>query len=62
LGDRKPAGGPVAYQDPATGKRIKPGTNLGDAYQETNLSVVRRRLYPVGVRLAMVLNEVWPEE
>jgi hypothetical protein len=41
--------------------RIKPGTKLADAYQEANLPVVRRRLYQAGIRLAMVLNEVWPE-
>jgi hypothetical protein len=51
-----------AYQDPTTGMRIRPGTRLGDAYQETNLPTVRRRLYQGGVRLATVLNGVWPEE
>jgi len=48
-----------AYQDPGTGRRIKPGTKRGDAYQEANLPVVRRRLYLAGVRLAMVLNETF---
>src|SRR5207237_984302 len=48
----------AAYQDPATGQRIKPGAKLGDAYQQTNLPVVKRRLYQAGVRLALVLNEV----
>jgi hypothetical protein len=51
-----------AYQDPATGQRIKPGTKLGDAYEDANLPVVKRRLYQSGVRLAMVLSQVWPEE
>jgi hypothetical protein len=51
----------AAYQDPATGRRIKPGAKLGDAYQERNLPVVKQRLYQAGVRLARVLNEVWPE-
>jgi hypothetical protein len=50
-----------AYQDPRTGQRIRPGTKLGDAYQAANLPVVRRRLYQGGIRLAVVLNEVWPE-
>ncbi len=45
-----------AYQNPATGLRIKPGANLATAYQEANLPVVRVRLYKGGVRLAIVLN------
>ena len=51
-----------AYQVPETGKRLKPGQKLGDAYLEANLPVVRRRLYQAGVRLAMVLNEAFPSE
>jgi hypothetical protein len=51
-----------AYQDPATGQRIKPGSKLRDAYQDANLPVVRRRLYQAGARLAWVLNEAFPEE
>jgi hypothetical protein len=51
-----------AYQDPATGMRIRPGARLGDAYQDAHLPTVRRRLYQAGVRLATVLNGVWPEE
>jgi hypothetical protein len=51
-----------AYQDPATGYRIKPGTKLGDAYQAKSLPVVRRRLCQAGVRLAMVLNEAFSEK
>jgi hypothetical protein len=31
----------VAYQDPATGQRIKPGTKLAAKYQEANLPVAR---------------------
>ena len=50
-----------AYQVPGTGKRIKSGQKLGDAYLEANLPVVRQRLYQAGVRLAMVLNEAFPE-
>jgi hypothetical protein len=50
-----------AYQDPATGKRIKPGPRLADAYQDANLILARRRLDEGGVRLVRVLNEVWPE-
>jgi hypothetical protein len=51
-----------AYQDAATGMRITPGQRLGDAYQEANLPVVRRRLSQGGIRLAMWLNGVWPAD
>jgi hypothetical protein len=51
----------AAYQDPATGQRIKPGAKLGDAYQEANLPFVKQRLFQAGVRLAWVLNEVFRE-
>jgi hypothetical protein len=50
-----------AYQVPETGQRLKPGQKLADAYQTASLPVVRRRLYQGGVRLAMVLNEVFPD-
>ena len=46
-----------AYHDPATGRRIKAGAKLGEAYQAAGLPVAKRRLYQAGVRLAMVLNE-----
>ena len=49
----------AAYQDPATGRKIKAGHKLADSYQAANLPVARRRLYQGGVRLAMVLNEVF---
>jgi hypothetical protein len=51
-----------AYQVPETGKRLKPGQKLGDAYLESNLPVVRRRLYQGGVRLAMMLKEAFAEK
>jgi nuclease S1 len=38
-----------AYQIPETGKRLKSGQKLGDAYAKTNLPVVRERLYQPGV-------------
>jgi len=50
-----------AYQVPETGKRLKPGQKLADAYLEANLPVVRRRLFEGGIRLAMVLNEAFAE-
>jgi S1/P1 Nuclease len=46
-----------AYQDVASGVRIKSGARLSDAYVEKNLPVVRLRMYRAGVRLANVLNE-----
>jgi nuclease S1 len=48
-----------AYIDPATGKKIKRGTKLGEPYQAANLPIARQRVYLGGVRLAMVLNEVF---
>jgi nuclease S1 len=51
-----------AYQDPATGQRMKPGAKLGDAYQDANLAVAKRRLYRAGARLAWVLNEAFRPE
>jgi S1/P1 Nuclease len=51
-----------AYQDPATGQRMKSGAKLRDAYQAKSLPVAKERLYRASVRLAMVLNEVWPEK
>ena len=52
----------AGYQDPATGQRLKPGTKLGDAYQEKALPVAKQRLYQSSLRLAMVLNEVLPQQ
>ena len=51
-----------AYQDPATGQRIKPGAKLGEVYQAQGLAVVKRRLYQAGARLAWVLNEALGRE
>jgi hypothetical protein len=51
-----------AYKDPVTGRKIKPGTKLGELYQAANLPVARRRLYQGGVRLAMVLNAVFADD
>jgi S1/P1 Nuclease len=50
-----------AYRVPETGKRLKPGQKLGDAFVEANLPVVRQRLYRSGVRLAKVLKKSFPE-
>jgi nuclease S1 len=51
----------AAYQEPTTGIRIKSGEKLSDAYLKANLPVVRQRLFQGGVRLAMMLNDVFPE-
>jgi hypothetical protein len=50
-----------AYEDPATGWRIRPGAKLGDAYQARSLPVAKRRHYQAGSRLAWVLNEALRE-
>jgi nuclease S1 len=50
-----------AYQDPATGQKIKSGHKLADAYQAANLPLARERLYRAGIRLAMLLNQEFPE-
>jgi hypothetical protein len=34
---------------------------LAEAYREANLPVVRRRPDQGGIRLVVVLNEVWPQ-
>ncbi len=50
-----------AYQVPETGQRLKPGQKLGNAYVEAIMPVARKRLLQGGIRLAMVLNEAFPE-
>ena len=48
-----------AYVVPETGKRLKSGQKLADAYFDANLPVLRQRLYRASVRLAMVLNQTF---
>jgi hypothetical protein len=48
-----------AYQVPESGMRLKPGQELGDAYLNANLPILRQRLYRAGIRLGMVLNETF---
>jgi nuclease S1 len=50
-----------AYRVHGTGDRLKSGRKLSEAYLNANLTVVRRRLFQAGVRLAGVLNEAFPE-
>jgi hypothetical protein len=52
----------AAYVLPETGVLIKPGRKLGDEYQEAILPVVRRRLFEGGVRLATLLNAMFPAD
>ena len=51
----------MAYQDPTTRQRMKPGAKLRDEYRARSLPVAKRRLYQVGARLARVLNEALRE-
>ena len=51
-----------AYQVPETGRRLKPGQKLADAYLDANLPVVRRRLFLAAVRVATVLNQTLGDE
>jgi hypothetical protein len=51
----------AAYLVPGTGKRIMSGQKLDDEYQARHLSVMRQRLCQAALRLAMVLNEAFPE-
>jgi hypothetical protein len=60
---RCPDDGPVeirmlTYQDPSTGQRVRPGAKPGDAYQEADPPIAKRRLPQGNVRLPPVLNEV----
>lgn len=50
-----------AYVNPRTGKMIRKGARLGQAYQDANLPVARQRLYLSGIRLAAVLNEIFSD-
>ena len=51
-----------AYRVPETGKRLKSGQKLSNAYLDANLPLLRQRLYQASVRLAMVLNQTFAEK
>jgi hypothetical protein len=51
-----------AYQVPETGIRLKSGQKLGESYLNASLPIVRNRLYQSSVRLALVLNNAFPEK
>ncbi len=49
-----------AYRDPASGAELKKGAKLGQAYQDANIATAELRVAQAGVRLAAILNEVFP--
>ena len=48
-----------AYLVPGTDRELKPGTKLGQEYQDAALPIIRRRLAQAGTRLASVLNDIF---
>ena len=62
MGHRAPVGCTGSLPGAETGKRLKPGVKLGDAYYNANLPVARQRLAQAGLRLAWVLNEAFAEK
>jgi nuclease S1 len=51
-----------AYKVPGTNRQIESGEKLGADYADANLPVVRLRLYQGGIRLAMVLNDIFKQD
>jgi nuclease S1 len=49
----------AAYKLPGTGAPLKKGAKLGQAYQDANLPVAKRRVAQSGVRLAAMLNAIF---
>jgi len=49
-----------AYQVPGTDRLLRSGSKLGEEYQKANLPVAEKRLAQSAVRLAAVLNSVFP--
>jgi hypothetical protein len=62
LGHRELGGGQASLPGPRDGHADQAGSRLADAYVEASMPVVRERLYRAGIRLAMLLNDVWPAE
>ena len=50
----------VAYKNPVDGSALKKGAKLDQAYQDANLPTAERRLAQSGVRLAWILNTIFP--
>lgn len=49
-----------AYQAPVGAGELKPGARLDQAYLDAHAATVQLRLAQSGVRLAAVLNAIWP--
>ena len=49
-----------AYLEPGTTKELRSGAKLGQAYYEANLPLAEQRLAQSGVRLASLLNAIFP--
>ncbi len=49
-----------AYRNPFTQNELKKGARLGQEYEDANLPLAERRLAQAGVRLAWVLNTIFP--
>ena len=49
-----------AYRVPGTENELKNGAKLGQPYQDANIATAERRVLQAGVRLASILNEVFP--
>ncbi len=51
----------VAYRVPgAEDEQLKKGAKLGQPYQDANIAAAERRVLQAGVRLAAILNEIFP--
>jgi len=50
----------VAYLTPGTTTELRKGAKLGQAYYEANLPTAELRVEQAGVRLAAILNAIWP--
>ena len=50
----------VAYLTPGTKDELRKGAKLGQAYYEANLPTAELRIEQAGVRLAVVLNAIFP--
>ena len=49
-----------AYQDPVRDVEMESGAKLGQPYQDANLPTAERRVAQAGVRLAWILNGIFP--
>jgi hypothetical protein len=49
-----------AYRNPPDNSELKKGAKLGQPYQDANLPLAERRVTQAGVRLAWMLNTIFP--